>query len=63
MIHLGRQSMWWPHINADIKRLTQRCQTCVQRSPSNPKELQTKHEEAKYPFQGLHMDLESYVDK
>jgi transposase InsO family protein len=63
MLHRARQSMWWPQINADIRSLAQRCRTCVERSPSNPKEPLLKHEDAKYPFQALHMDLGSYADK
>lgn len=63
MRHRARQSIWWPQINADIKKLAQRCRTCVERSQSNPKEPLIKHEEARYPFQALHMDLGSYADK
>ena len=63
MIHRARQSMWWPHINVDIRKLAQRCRSCVERSASNPQETLKPHDPVYYPFQAIHLDLGSYADK
>ena len=63
MIHRARQSMWWPHINVDIRKLAMRCRTCVERAASNPLEPLRPHAPVKYPFQAIHIDLGAYADK
>ena len=63
MIHRARQSMWWPHINVDIRQLAQRCRKCVERSASNPQEPLKPHDPVFYPFQAIHLDLGNYADK
>ena len=63
MIHRARQSMWWPHINVDIRKLAMRCRTCVERAASNPLEPLRPHTPVKYPFQAIHIDLGAYADK
>jgi hypothetical protein len=48
-------------MNKDVKALSQRCQSCVERSPSNKKEPEIAHEKAVYPFQQIHMDFCNYT--
>jgi hypothetical protein len=63
MIHRARQSMWWPHINVNIRKLAQRCQSCVERLASNPQEALKPHDPVYYLFQAIRLDLGSYTDK
>lgn len=59
----ARKSVWWPFMNSDINQRWRSCPTCVERSPSNPKEPTKPREPAEFPFQILHMDLASYSGK
>jgi hypothetical protein len=61
MAKRARRSLWWPFMNKDVKALSQRCQSCVERSPSNKKEPEIAHEKAVYPFQRIHMDFCNYA--
>jgi len=63
MLQRARQSMWWPFMNVDIKKLAQVCRTCVERSASNPAEPLRTHDPVSYPFQALHLDLGNYAGK
>jgi len=55
--------VWWPFMNSDINQRWRSCPTCVERSPSNPKEQTKPREPAEFPFQVLHMDLATYSGK
>jgi transposase InsO family protein len=59
----ARKSVWWPYMNSDINQRWRSCPTCVERSPSNPKEPTKPREPAEFPFQILHMDLATYSGK
>ena len=59
----ARKSIWWPFMNSDINQRWRSCPTCVERSPSNPKEPTKPREPAEFPFQILHMDLANYSGK
>jgi len=63
VIERARKSIWWPFINSDLKQRRRTCETCVERSPSNPSDQIKPHEPAIYPFQRIHADLGNYGGK
>ncbi len=61
MVARARRSLWWPFMNAELQREHRACKTCVENSPSNPKDNLIVHEPASYPFQYIHVDIGNYA--
>ena len=61
MVARARRSLWWPFMNAELQREHPACKTCVENSPSNPKDNVLVHEPVSYPFQAIHVDFGTYA--
>ena len=61
MVARARRSLWWPFMNAELQREHRACKTCVENSPSNPKDNVLVHEPVAYPFQAIHVDFGNYA--
>jgi transposase InsO family protein len=57
MKSLARQFVWWPGIDADIKKLSEDCHPCRESSPSPPSAPLHPWEFPERPWQRLHVDL------
>jgi hypothetical protein len=61
MVARARRSVWWPFLNADLQKEHRQCQTCVEKSPSNPTDHILVHKPVAYPFQAIHVDFRNYA--
>ena len=57
------ESLYWPGISMDIKGMVERCPTCIEYSPAQPKETLIPHDIPRYPWQKVGADLFSIKDK
>ena len=60
---LVRSRVWWPGIDADIKRLCSQCIACAQNSKDPAKSLQSGWGFPSGPWQRLHIDNAKLFNK
>ena len=52
----ARKIMYWPRMSAELTEAVQRCNTCQEAQPANPKETMMTYPIAKYPWQCVASD-------
>jgi hypothetical protein len=57
MVQRVCQSLWWPFMKSDTTNYSKTSEPCEKFKPSNPADVDLRHEPATYFFQYLYMDL------